>query len=90
MASSRRNLAPGQSTVFTTRPVGLTTRLFVIPWPPAPGSPLVRFSWHIELCCQDDRVENLPEVNISAAAGALVTVRNLNGAGDAQVWTDYI
>lgn len=88
--SSRRNLAPGQSTVFSTRPVGLSTRLFVIPWPPDPASSFVRFTWHIELCCQDDHVESgVVSVDISSAAGALVTVRNIQAIGSAQVWTDY-
>jgi len=89
--SSRRNLNPGQSTVFTKRPIGLGTRLFVIPWLPDPNVPLVRFSWHIELCCQHDRVEQgAVSVDISSGAGALVTVRNLQPQGSAQVWTDYI
>jgi hypothetical protein len=89
--SSRRTLNPGQSTVFTTRPVGLSTRLFVIPTPPNPNTPLIIFSWHIELCCQDDHVERgRIDVDISSAAGALVTVRNLELAQTAEVFTDYI
>lgn len=89
--SSHRNLNPGESTVFTTRPVGLQTRLFVIPTPPNPNVPLADFSWHIELCCQSDHVERSAfSVDISAAAGALVTVRNIQGQGAEEVWTDYI
>lgn len=91
MPSSRRDLDPGQSTLFTTRPVGLQTSLFAIPTPPDPSAPLPTFTWHIELCCQDDHVEQgVDSVDISAAAGALVTVCNIQAQGAIEVWTDYI
>jgi hypothetical protein len=73
--------------VFTTRPAGMTTMLAVIPFPTDPaGSATVR--WHIELCCQPDHMADLGWTDISAAAGALVTVTAIGGG--AEVWTDYI
>jgi len=88
--SDRRSLNPGDSTVFTTRPIGLRTTLFCIPWPPDPSAFQPTISWHIILCCQPDHVTNAVSTDISAAAGALVTVRNLASDQQAQVWTDYI
>lgn len=91
MPSSRRRLRPGESTVFTTRVVGLKTMLFVIPWPLDPGAFFPRISWHKELCCEPDHVvqpSGLP-IDISAA-GALVTVKNVDPSQGAEVFTDYI
>ena len=90
MSSSRRFLLPGESTVFTTRVASQTTLLFAVP-PPDPGAFSPHFSWHKELCCEEDHEENAFQANISAA-GALVTVRNLGNAdpGPIQVFTDYI
>ncbi len=92
MASSKRIIGPGQSTVFTTRPVGESTKLFLAPWPYNPDGGLPPITWHIELCCQHDRPATSAEINISAAAGALVSVHNSahGNGGDAEVWTDYI
>lgn len=87
--STRRTLRVGDSTVFITRPIGLTTRLFVIPWPPDPGARFPTISWHIELCCQPDHIGSRIEYDISEARGALVTVRVLAADAQAQVWTDY-
>lgn len=89
--SSRRELNPGQTTLFPTRSLGLQTQLFAIPWPPDPNVMLPTLLWHIELGCQPDRIERgVLAVDISVAGGALVTVRNIQTAGIIQVWTDYI
>ncbi len=89
--SSRRQIRPGESTVFTTRVVGMRTLLFGIPWPFDPNAFFPRLSWHIELCCQPDHpaVGNGMPIDISAA-GALVTVRNVDSSQGAEVFTDYI
>lgn len=89
--SSRRQILPGQSTVFTTRVVGMRTLLFGIPWPYRPDAFFPRLSWHIELCCQPDHLAagNGQPIDISAA-GALVTVRNVDTSQGAEVFTDYI
>jgi len=91
MTSSRRQLLPGQSTVFTTRVAGMQTLLFGIPWPYDPVSFFPQLSWHIELCCQSNHpmVGNGVAVDISAA-GALVTVTNVGTIQAAEVFTDYI
>ena len=91
MPSSRRQIRPGESTVFTTRVVGYQTFLYGIPWPYQPDSFFPRLSWHIELCCQPDHfaVGNGSPIDISAA-GALVTVRNVDTIQAAEVFTDYI
>lgn len=88
--SNRYVLNPGQSSCFTTRPVGMSTILFSIPFPPDPNAPAPEIVWHIELCCQPDRLATGISHNISAAAGALVTVRNRQSLGQIQVFTDYI
>ena len=89
MASSRRILNPQDSTVFTTRVASQTTLLTALQYPFDPGDFAPQFSWHKELCCEDDHFERTRgPVNISAA-GALVTVRNLDGQ-QIIVWTDYI
>jgi hypothetical protein len=89
--SDRIDLEPGKSVLFTTRPAGQYTTLFVIPSPTDPGASLATFLWHIELCCQPDHVERgVTQVDISAAAGALVTVKNIQSSGTIQAWTDYI
>lgn len=89
--SSRRQLRPGESTVFTTRVVGMRTLLFAIPWPYDPSAFFPRISWHIELCCQPTHMAqgNGNPIDISAA-GALVTVRNVDATQGAEVFTDYI
>jgi hypothetical protein len=76
--------------VFTTRPVGMTTILNAIAWPLDPNAPTPHIGWHIELCCQSWRDAVSMRVDISAAAGALVTVRNRQTIGAIQVFTDYI
>lgn len=85
---SQHVLKPGESKVFSTRPVGLTTYLFL-----QGGKHDSECIWHVELCCQDEHVETiLPHdqrrLDISKAAGALVTVRN-DGWADFTAWTDY-
>jgi hypothetical protein len=69
----------------------MTTLLFGVPWPPNPDAPFPHLSWHIELCCQPNHaaVGNGQPINISAA-GALVTVRNVDASEGAEVFTDYI
>ena len=89
MSSSRRIINPADSTVFTTRVAGQNTSLFAVQYPFDPGDFRPRFSWHKELCCEDNHVEvSWGPVDISAA-GALVTVRNLDSK-QIMVWTDYI
>jgi hypothetical protein len=81
---------PGDTAVYTTRPVGLSTFLFVNP---VAYPAQTQVSWHIELCCKPEHlvttVYDEITVNISEAAGALVTVRN-RGSVACQIWTDYI
>jgi len=89
MSSSQHVLQPGDSTVFTTRVVGQQTTLIAIPWPPDPDSLLPTFLWHILLCCQDDHIERSKTTADISAAGALVTVRNID-TQQIKVWTDYI
>lgn len=91
MSSSRRRLQPGESTVFTTRVVGMRTLLFAIPYPYDPVSFFPRLAWHIELCCQPVHTAtgNGSPIDISAA-GALVTVTNVDDRQGAEVFTDYI
>jgi len=89
MASSRRVLNPADSTVFTTRVVGQDTKLFALQYPFDPGDFSPRFSWHKELCCEDNHVEQTRGPVDISAAGALVTVRNLD-VQQIMVWTDYI
>lgn len=92
--SDKLTLAVGGSHAYSTRATGLNTWLSIEShqdddksW--LPGSAV----WHIELCCQDDhsvtvKEHELQKINISGAAGALVTVRN---EGDTAIdcWTDY-
>jgi len=85
--SDRRVLNVADATVFSTRVAGQTTYLFAIPYPPNPDDPLPRFSWHKELCCEDNHVEETAGPVDISAAGALVTVRNLDFK-QIQVWTD--
>jgi len=87
--SGQSTLSPGQSVVYSTRPVGLDTTLFVQCGDK--GDSVV--GWHIELCCQGLNKQPLEagqpwQTSISAAAGALVTVSN-QGFNDIKVWTDY-
>lgn len=89
MASSKRVLNPGDSTVFTTRVVGQTTILTVIPWPPSPDAFLPTFRWRKILCCEDDHIESSKISADISAAGALVNVSNIDSQ-QLQVWTDYI
>jgi len=84
-----RPLNVGDSTVFTTRVAGQTTKLFALQAPLDPGDFPPRFSWHKELCCEDNHVEQTREPVDISAAGALVTVRNLDFQ-QIIVKTDYI
>ena len=86
--SSRRDLAPGGHALFSTRPVGLATSLFI-----QAGEHDSEAIWHIELCCQPDRPIPLGpneqlRIDISAGAGALVSIRN-TGWASFTTWTDY-
>ena len=90
MPSSRRNLNPGDSTVFTTRVAGQPpTKLFVVPLPFRPDPPLPAVIWHKELCCEGDHLVTSFEVVIPTA-GELLTVRNVDPRETVQVFTDYI
>jgi hypothetical protein len=86
--SGQKTLDPGAVAVFSTRPVGLTTKLFL-----EGGEHDSEALWHIELCCRpENKVVIDPNaqitVDISSAAGALVTVRN-EGWASFKAWTDY-
>lgn len=87
--STRRIINVADSTVFTTRVAGQTTKLFALQYPLDPGSFAPRFSWHKELCCEANHVEQTNGPVDISAAGALVTVRNLD-VQQIMVWTDYI
>ena len=85
---SKTNLGPGDTKSFWTRPVGLTTYLFF-----ETQDHDCEAIWHIELCCQEDHTLALNpneqrKIDISSAAGALVTVRN-EGWASFSCWSDY-
>jgi hypothetical protein len=87
--SHEHKLKVGQSAVFSTRPVGLHTTLFLRGGEGGES----QATYHIELCCQHDHTIKLEDrepkkVDISRAAGALVTVRN-SGFREMTAWTDY-
>lgn len=84
----KTTLKEGNVVTYSTRPVGLSTTLFL-----EGGQHDGEAVWHIELCCKDDNKVLLEpgeqkKVNISEAAGALVTVRN-TGWSEFSCWTDY-
>ncbi len=84
----RTTLKEGNVESYSTRPVGLNTALFL-----EAGAHDAEAIWHIELCCKEDNVINLEpgeqrKLNISEAAGAMVSVRN-SGWSDFSCWTDY-
>lgn len=86
--SSHKELEPGGVATFSSRPVGLSTKLFL-----EGGDHDSEAVWHIELCCQDDHAvvidpKSQHVIDISSAAGALVTVRN-DGWSKFTAWTDY-
>lgn len=86
--SKKMKLEPGGTHNFWTRPVGMTTYLFFEA--DAHDSEAI---WHIELCCQPDHKLTLDpmaqkKIDISSAAGALVTVRN-DGWAPFSCWSDY-
>lgn len=87
--TNRTDLDPGQSIVYATKPTGLRTQLFM----QCGDEGASQLTWHIELCCQSPRDIKLEagepkSVDISEAAGALVTVTN-TGYYKIKVWTDY-
>jgi hypothetical protein len=88
--SAFRSIAPGDSTVFTTRVVGQGPTI-LSGFTPA-GVTFGRLTWHIELCCHDthelDFTFSFTGVDIGAA-GALVTIGNV-GNTEIFVGTDYI
>lgn len=86
--TDRTTLNVGGVKTYATRPVGLNTALFL-----EAGQHDSEVVWHIELCCKDDNKVMLEpgeqrRIDISGAAGALVTVRN-TGWSDFSCWTDY-
>lgn len=86
--SGHHTLDPGGVATFSSRPVGLATKLFI-----EGGEHDSIAVWHIELCCQPDhQIDVDPKsqhsVDISSAAGALVSVRN-DGWASFTTWTDY-
>lgn len=95
LATGQTTLQPGGSIVYSTKPVGLKTYLYAKPHNPGIEGEI---SYHVELCCHDTHVVKVdPEdvqtygfvkVDLSEAAGALVTVNN-TGWSPVDVHTDY-
>lgn len=89
-------LRVGESKVFITRPIGMTTILFVRSTEGGFTRVFDFVQWHIELCCQNWRDVPLfglaqRRIDISSARGALVTVKNPIGMSQSiLVWTDYV
>ncbi|GAB3380054.1 hypothetical protein [Lysobacter fragariae] len=86
--SGHHKLEPGGVATFSTRPVGLSTKLFI-----EGGDHDSEAVWHIELCCKPDNTlvvdpKSQTTIDVSAAAGALVSVRN-DGWASFTTWTDY-
>jgi hypothetical protein len=92
--TERKKFDRGFAMDYTTRPVGLTTYHLIEPYFEKDVSGDTTCTWHIELCGQHDHDEKITaddsthRVDISAAAGALVTVRN-TGGWPFYAWTDY-
>lgn len=95
LTTGQTTLQQGQSIVYSTKPVGLKTYLYAKPHnKDAEGE----ISYHVELCCHDTHVVKVDpddaqtagfvKVDISDAAGALVTVNN-TGWSPVDVHTDY-
>lgn len=95
LTTSETTLQPGGSIVYSTKPVGLKTYLYAKPHNAGVEGEI---SYHVELCCHDTHVVKVdPEdaqtygfvkVDLSDAAGALVTVNN-TGWSPVDVHTDY-
>lgn len=93
--SGKNQFAVGDAIVYATRPVGLTTYLLVQPYLDDKGvGDETTCTWHIELCNEGDHDQPVTSdddtirVDLSAAAGALVSVRN-TGGWPFYAWTDY-
>jgi hypothetical protein len=87
--SGQTTLNPGQTVVYSTRPLGYDTNLFA----QCSDKGDSKVGWRIELCCHD--LNQMPlaagqpwQTSLTSAAGALVTVSN-QGFNDIKVWTDY-
>jgi hypothetical protein len=93
--STKKEFDVGDGTTYSTRPVGLTTYLMIQPYFDSKNvSDDTTCTWHIELCKQSDHdqavksTDDTIRVDISDAAGALVSVRN-TGGWPFYAWTDY-
>lgn len=95
LTTSETTLQTGGSIVYSTKPVGLKTYLYAKPHNPGEEGEI---SYHVELCCHDTHVVKIDpndvqtlgfvKVDLSDAAGALVTVNN-TGWSPVDVHTDY-
>lgn len=95
LTTGQTTLQPGGSIVYSTKPVGLKTYLYAKPHDAGVEGEI---SYHVELCCHDTHVVKIDpndvqtygfvKVDLSDAAGALVTVNN-TGWSSVDVHTDY-
>lgn len=93
--TDRKRFDQGYGTSFSTRPVGMTTYLLVQPYfDENKVSGRTTCTWHIELCGYNDVDQPVTgndttiRIDISAAAGGMVNVRN-TGGWPFWAWTDY-
>lgn len=93
--STKQKYDVGSAGTYSTRPVGLDTYLLIQPWSDDKGvCDDTECTWHIELSKQKDHIQAVKssddtiKVKLSAAAGALVSVRN-TGGWPFYAWTDY-
>jgi len=93
--TDKKKIDVGQSIAYSTRPAGLNTYLLLEIYADENGvSSAAEATWHIELCCQNDHPVIIDDehasykIDVSAAAGALMTVRNTSN-WPFYCWTDY-
>jgi hypothetical protein len=93
--TERKKLDRGSGITYSTRIVGQKTYLLIEPWFDEKNmSGNTTCAWHIELCNQpthDEQIkpdDSTKRIDISGAAGALVSVRN-SGGWPFYAWTDY-
>jgi hypothetical protein len=94
--STKTKFEEGYAMTFSTRPAGLSTYLLIQPYFDDKGvGDDTTCTWHIELCKQQDQDvavktsdASTQKIDISAAAGAFVSVRN-TGGWPFTAWTDY-
>jgi hypothetical protein len=92
--TERKKYDRGSGITYSTRIAGQKTYLMIEPYFESGVSGDTICSWHIELCNQpthDEKVTKDTEtlrIDISGAAGALVSTRN-SGGWPFYAWTDY-